>query len=373
MTAPPPGSPPPATPIGSDVERLGFLLFLALVSAALAWIASPFIVPVLWAALAAIMFQPLYRWIHDRNPRSPSSSALAALLIITVVILIPALWIGSIVIRQAARVFVAFRDGDIDVATWFAQVFNALPEGLRNSLRSEGLGDYSLVQARLQELATQSAGLIAQHAVAIGGSALTWFLAFGVGLYVTFFLLRDGRRTGAAIVRALPIERRIADKLATQFLAVVRATVKGSGVVALVQGALGAITFWIVGMPSVALFGVLMGVFSLLPAVGPAIVWAPAAVWLLATGAIWQGVVVIISGVAVIGVADNALRPILVGRDTGIPDWIVLVTTLGGIAVVGLSGIVLGPLIAGLFIAGWSILAEQRAVTPADTPPGDAS
>ena len=185
-------------------------------------------------------------------------------------------------------------------------------------------------------------------------------LAFGVGLYVTYFLLRDGREAAAAIVRALPLEKSVAEQLAERFVAIVRATVKGSGIVALAQGVLGAITFWIVGMPSVVIFGVLMAVFSLLPAVGPAIVWVPAAIWLLAIGAIWQGIVVIISGVAVIGLVDNALRPILVGRDTGIPDWIILVTTLGGIAVAGVSGIVIGPLVAGLFLAGWGILTEQR-------------
>ena len=148
--------------------------------------------------------------------------------------------------------------------------------------------------------------------------------------------------------------------MAERFIGIVRATIKGSVVVGLVQGALGAITFWIVGIPSVLLLGVIMAIASLLPAIGPAIVWGPAALYLLATGAIWEGVVVLISGVAVIGMADNILRPILVGRDTGIPDWLILITTLGGIALMGLSGIVVGPLVAGLFIAGWSILAEQR-------------
>lgn len=354
------------TPLGSDIERLGFLLFLLLVSGALALVAWPFISPILWATLAAIMFQPLYRWLLVRQPGKTNQCAIAALLIITFAILVPAIWIGAIVVEQAAMVFVAFQQGDIDVSAWFTQVFNALPERLRSALRSEGLSDFAMVQSRLQDLVTESAGLIATRAVAIGGSALSWFLAFGVGLYVTFFLLRDGQSIGHAIVNTLPLERSIAERLATRFLAIVRATIKGSGVVAIVQGVLGAITFWIVGLPSVALFGVLIGIFSLLPAVGPAIVWVPAAIWLLASGAIWQGVVVIISGVAVIGLVDNALRPILVGRDTGIPDWIILVTTLGGIAMAGVSGIVLGPLVAGLFLAGWSILSEQRMVADAE-------
>lgn len=343
-----------------DIERGGFLLFLAFATVALAIIVWPFVMPILWAALAAIMFQPLYQWLLAKRPDSTNQCAIAALAIITVVILIPAFWIGGIVIEQAANVFIAFRNGEIDVAGWFGEIVAALPDGIRNSLAGQGWAEFAMVQTRLQELATESAGLIARQAVAIGGGALSWVLAFGVGLYVTFFLLRDGKNVGDTVVRSLPIDRAVAERLAERFLSIVRATVKGSGVVALVQGTLGAITFWIVGMPSIALFGVLMGIFSLLPAIGPAIVWGPAALWLLATGQIWQGVVVIISGVAVIGMVDNALRPILVGRDTGIPDWIILVTTLGGIAVAGLSGIVIGPLVAGLFLAGWGILTEQR-------------
>lgn len=342
------------------IEEGGFLLFLALISIGLVVVVWPFWSSLLWAALAAIMFQPLFQWINAKRPGKSSSSALAALMIITVLVLLPAFWIGAIVVRQAAGVFVAFRDGEIDVASWFTTIFDALPAGLRDTLENSGWGDFQMAQVRLQELATESAGLIAQQAVAIGGGALSWVLAFGVGLYVTFFLLRDGRRIYVAVISSVPLERDIAERLGERFLSIVRATIKGSGVVAFVQGTLGAITFWIVGMPSIALFGVLMGIMALLPAVGPAIVWGPVAIYLLAIGEYWQAVVVIISGVAVIGMADNVLRPILVGRDTGIPDWVILVTTLGGIALLGLSGIVLGPLVAGLFLAGWSILHEQR-------------
>lgn len=349
------------------IEEGGFLLFLALISIALVIVTWPFYSSLLWAALAAIMFQPLYQWIHARWPGKPTSCAFAALTIITLVVLLPAFWVGAIVVQQAANVFVAFRDGEIDVASWFTTIFEALPANVRDGLVSSGWGDFQMAQTRLQELATESAGLIAQQAVAIGGGALSWFLTFGVGLYVTFFLLRDGRRIYVAIIRAVPLERDIAERLGERFIAIVRATIKGSGVVALVQGLLGAITFWIVGMPSVALFGVLMGIFALLPAVGPAIVWGPVAIYLMAIGEYWQAVLVLISGVAVIGMADNILRPILVGRDTGIPDWVILVTTLGGIALLGLSGIVLGPLVAGLFLAGWSILHEQR-MHPKDLP-----
>lgn len=350
-------------PPRADIERHGFLLFLALITLALLYVAWPFIIPILWATLAAIMFQPLYQWFLLKRPDSPNQCALATLLVIMFAVLLPAIWLATIVVEQASLILAAFQRGEIDIAAWFKQVFDALPARLRLSLRSEGLGDFANVQSRLQDLITESAGMIAQRAVAIGGGALSWVLAFGVGLYVTYFLLRDGREVGAAVVRALPLEPSVSAQLTERFVAIVRATIKGSGIVAIVQGLLGGITFWIAGLPSVAIFGVLMAIFSLLPAIGPAIVWIPAAIWLLATGAIWQGVVVIVSGVAVIGLVDNALRPILVGRDTGIPDWIILVTTLGGIAVAGISGIVVGPLIAGLFLAGWGILSVQRSAS----------
>lgn len=343
-----------------SLERGGFLLFLALVTLAALFVAWPFAAPLLWATLAAIMFQPLYRRLLAWRKGRQSQAAGLSLLVITVAVIIPALVIGSMVVDQAIGVLTAFREGHINVAEWPAQVIGALPEAIRAPLAEDGWSDLAVLQERAQAFFEASVGLIAQQAVAIGGGVFGFVLSFGVGLYVTYFLLRDGARIGPQLLDALPMESSIAQSMADRFLTIVRATIKGSVVVGLVQGALGAITFMLVGMPSALLFGLLMAVFSLLPALGPAIVWAPVAIYLLAIGEVWQGVVVIISGVAVIGMADNVLRPVLVGRDTGIPDWIILVSTLGGIAMLGLSGIVIGPLVAGLFLAAWGMLAEQR-------------
>lgn len=342
------------------LEKGGFLLFLALVTLALLVVVLPFLQPILWAVLGAIMFQPLFRWFLARSPARENLAAAATLIVIAVAVVLPAIFIGSAVVEEAAGLVLAFQEGRINVSDWFEQVQGALPEGIRASMERSGWGDLAEVQARAQEFLQASLGLIAAEALAIGGSVFGYVLAFGVALYVSYFMLRDGRRIAEAVLGALPFERAIADRLAERFLGIVRATIKGSVVVGLVQGALGAITFWIVGVPSVFLLGVIMAIASFLPAVGPAIVWVPVAIYLLATGAIWQGIVVIVSGVALVGLVDNLLRPMLVGRDTGIPDWLILVTTLGGIAFLGLSGIVVGPLVAGLFLASWSILREQR-------------
>ena len=164
----------------------------------------------------------------------------------------------------------------------------------------------------------------------------------------------------AAAGRAV-IEVRAFDSLLVKFAAVIRATIKGSLVVAVIQGAIGGIVFWALGIHSALLWGVLMGAASLLPAVGTGLVWVPMALYLFLSGSIWQGIVLVVCGLFVIGMVDNVVRPVLVGRETRIPDYVVLITTLGGLQLFGLHGIVIGPVIAAMFIAVWDIAATMRA------------
>ena len=343
-----------------DLQQASFLIILAVVTLLMAVVIYPFAQPLLWAGLAAIMFQPLYRNVLRRLRGRRNPAAGLSLLIIFILVLVPAAWIASMVIQQAFVLVTTLQQQPIDLAALFDTVYTRLPQFAREAVDRSGWADIATVQTRLQELLTESAGMIASQAVSIGSGALSFFLSFGVALYVMFFLLRDGERIGRTVLCAVPVERSIADRLAERFLGIVRATIKGTGVVALVQGALGTITLMIAGVPSALLFGVIMAIFALVPVIGSGAVWVPAGLYLLITGETWQGLFVLLTGFFVISSADNVLRPILVGRDTGIPDWIILITTLGGISFVGFSGIVLGPLVAGLFLASWSILREQR-------------
>ena len=345
----------------SALEHWSFLILLAGVSLLLMWVAWPFAAPLLWSALAAIMFQPLYKWALRKTRGRRNWAASLALLVIFVAVLLPALWVGSVVVGETLGLVNDLRENPIDLAAWFNSSFAMLPASAQTLIEDNGWTDVSVLQEQLQKLLGESAGMLAQQAVSIGSGALGFVLSFGLGLYVLFFLLRDGSRIGETILHSAPIQREIADRLAERFLGIVRAVIKGSGVVGLVQGTLGAITMMIAGVPSALLMGVLMAILALIPAVGTALVWAPVGIWLLVTGEVWQGVFVLGSGFIIISSADNVLRPILVGRDTGIPDWIILVTTLGGLSIAGFAGIVLGPLVAGLFLASWSILQEQRA------------
>jgi predicted PurR-regulated permease PerM len=343
-----------------ELQHASFLLILAVVSLMMAVIVWPFATALLWAALAAIMFQPLYRWMLRKLRGRRNPAAIASLLVIFFAVLVPGLWLATMVVQQALLLIAALQQQPIDLAATFDRVYGMLPQVAQQAVDRSGWADMASAQAKLQELLAESSGMIASQAVSIGSGALGFVLSFGVGLYVMFFLLRDGERIGRTLLRTIPVERSISERLADRFLGIVRATIKGSGVVGLVQGVLGGISFLIVGLDSALLFGVLMTVFALVPVVGAGAVYVPVGLWLLVTGAVWQGIFVLVFGFVVISSADNVLRPILVGRDTGIPDWIILVTTLGGISFLGFSGIVLGPLVAGLFLASWSILQEYR-------------
>ena len=343
-----------------ELQHASFLLILAVVSLMMAVIVWPYATAMLWAGLAAIMFQPLYRWMLRKMRGRRNPAAIASLLVIFFVVLVPALWLATVVVQQALLLITALQEQPLDLAAAYDNINAMLPKALQDVVDRSGWGDVPMAQARLQELLAESAGMIASQAVSIGSGALGFVLSFGVGLYVMFFLLRDGERIGRTLLRTIPVERSISERLADRFLGIVRATIKGSGVVGLVQGLLGGISFLIVGLDSALLFGVLMTIFALVPVIGAGAVYVPVGLWLLVTGGVWQGIFVLVFGFVVISSADNVLRPILVGRDTGIPDWIILVTTLGGISFLGFSGIVLGPLVAGLFLASWSILQEHR-------------
>ena len=198
------------------------------------------------------------------------------------------------------------------------------------------------------------------QALTIGHNTFAFVINLAVMLYLLFFLFRDGEALSRRIRDAVPMRENLIDELLTKFTVVIRATVKGSMVIAMLQGALGGVMLWFLGIGGALLWSVVMAFLSLVQAVGSGLVWIPVAIYLLATGAVVKGVVLIAFGTLVIGMVDNVLRPVFVGKDTKMPDYGVLISTLGGLEVFGLNGFVLGPVIAAMFIAVWEIYAEGR-------------
>jgi predicted PurR-regulated permease PerM len=213
------------------------------------------------------------------------------------------------------------------------------------------------MQDKLSAGLLKAGQFLAAQALNIGQSTFDFFVNLFAMLYLLFFLLRDEDALSRRVKSAIPLHPEQLNALLLKFTVVIRATVKGDLLVALLQGALGG---WFLGISASLLWAVLMAFLSLLPAIGAGLVGVPVAIYLLATGSIWQGVVLIAYGALVIGLVDNFLRPILVGKDTKMRDYVVLISTLGGIEAFGLNGFVIGPVIAAMFIAVWDIISASR-------------
>ena len=337
------------------------LLFLVLVASALfALILWPFFGAVCWSVFIAIVFWPMHqRFLHGSHNR-PNMAAAASVTVIVLIVILPMTMLIASITDEASQMVARLRSGEINIGTYFQRILAALPEWARGMLQRFGMGDLQLLQQKVMTAIGTSGQALTSRVVGIGQVTLDFVVAFFVMLYVLYFLFRDGDKLSQSIARTIPLHPQHTRRLLTQFATVVRATVKGNIVVALVQGALGAIAFWFLGLPGAVLWGAVMAVLSLLPAVGAVLVWGPVAAYFFFTGDVVKGIGLTVWGALVIGLVDNVLRPILVGRDTRMPDYLVLVTTLGGIVVFGLNGFVIGPVIAAVFLVSWEMLASAR-------------
>jgi predicted PurR-regulated permease PerM len=352
---------PSAENASAYLDNRALALLLIGVTLALVWILLPFYGAIMWGAIIAMMFAPVYRRLLQRFKGRRTSAALLTLLIVLVIVILPFALITATLAREAGQVYQRMQSGELNPATFFQGLFDALPAWITSLLDRFGLADFDALQRRVAAALTQASRFIATHALSIGQDTMDFVVSLFITLYLAFFLIRDGDGLVRGLRRAIPLDPEHKQELLDKFTTVVRATVKGNLVVAAVQGVLGGIAFWFLGVGGALLWAVLMAFLSLLPAIGAGLVWLPVALYFLMTGAIWQGVSLIAYGVLVIGLVDNLLRPLLVGKDTQMPDYVVMITTIGGMAVIGINGFVIGPLIAAMFIAVWHIYGKTRA------------
>ena len=336
-------------------------MLLVAVTLAFGWILLPFFGPILWGAIIALLFAPVYRWLLPRLKRRRTLAALATLLIVLLIVILPAAMVTASLAREAAAVVARLQSGELNPAQYFHGLFDALPAWITSLLDRFGLVDFETLQRRVAAGLTQGSQFIATQAVGIGQNTFEFVVDFFITLYLAFFLIRDGEHLSRDVRNAIPLSPEHKRELLGKFATVIRATVKGNLLVAAIQGALGGVAFWFLGVGGALLWAVLMAFLSLLPAVGAGLVWLPVALYFLVTGAVWQAVALTAWGVLVIGMVDNLLRPMLVGKDTQMPDYLVMITTLGGMAVFGINGFVIGPAIAAMFIAVWHIYGVVRA------------
>jgi predicted PurR-regulated permease PerM len=339
------------------MEKRTFIGVLIALSLLFILLLLPFWGAIFWAGVMSLLFYPLHSRLNRRFGNRPSLAALCTLLIGFVLVVMPVIAIGFGFIREGAQLYQLIENQELNPQDILDRIGNAVPI-LPDLLTRLGI-DTIVIRNYLSEAAIAMSRILSQQALNWGRDALTFTLSLGLMLYLSFFLLRDGVSIVGWMRDAVPLNRERRQLLFQKFAEVSRATVKGNLVVAMVQGALGGLIFWLLGLPAALLLSVAMAFLSLVPAVGASLVWLPMAIYLYATGEWEKASILVAYGALVIGLADNVLRPILVGRDTKLPDYIVLFSTLGGISMLGITGFVIGPLIAALFLSFWTIFSRE--------------
>ncbi|WP_320203139.1 AI-2E family transporter [Agrobacterium rosae] len=343
-----------------SIQRTSFYLLLTLVTIAFIWLLIPYYAAVFWAVILAIIFFPVHARLKRLLKGRRNIAALLTVLMCICLVIIPAMIILGSLIQEGASLYQRISSNEIDLNAYLVRIQNALPAFVENWLNTLKLGNFADLRQNISSGLMQASRAVAGSVLSFGQNTMQFFISFGIMLYLLFFLFRDGAELGRTVRHAIPLSDDYTRQFLDKFAAVVRATVKGNIIIAMIQGTIGGVAFWALGIEAALLWGVTMTFFSMLPAIGAALVWVPAALWLIMMGAWLKGLILVLIGVLFIGLIDNLLRPPLVGKGTRLPDYVVLISTVGGMSLVGINGFVIGPLIAALFIAAWSLFAQQQ-------------
>ncbi len=341
----------------ASLERLSFLLLLLLVTCLFAYLMKPFFGVLFWSVAIGLIFSPVNDFFLRKTKIGTNLAALVTLSVCVFICVVPVLFILVSFLQEGESIYSGMQSGDLNLANYIDRIKQGFP--LVQHVVDKLNLDVSVIKEKLSGLLFWASRFAAQNAVQIGQNAVHFLMNLGLMLYMAFFVIRDGSKLVALIVRALPMGDEREMLLLSKFGEVIRATIKGNLVVATLQGFLGGLIFWLLGIPGEFFWGVVMTFLSLIPVVGAGLIWGPVAVYLFAVGSWVQGLTLTIYGVGVIGLVDNFFRPLLVGRDTKLPDYVVLFSTLGGFVLFGMNGFVIGPSIAALFISFWGIFIRD--------------
>ncbi len=342
--------------MNTNMEYKSFLGLLGIVSVAFFVLMFPFFGIIFWAVTIAIIFSSVYDYFVRLTQR-PNISALITLILTILIVVLPFLFMANEFLKQGLALYEGLSSGKVDINAYFERIRHSFPI-VQEYLEKMEI-DPQGAQEKIAEFIIFLSRYIGQQAVAIGAETLNIIAEVGLLLYISFFTLRDKQQIIHLLHKALPLGDRREALLFNKISEVTKATINGSLVVALVQGMLGGFIFWFLDVQAPILWGGVMTLLSLVPLVGSGLVWLPVAVYFFATGEVQSGLILTGFGIGVIGLVDNVLRPILVGRDTRLPDYLVLLSTLGGFALLGMNGFIVGPLLAVLFITCWDIFIKE--------------
>ncbi len=334
-------------------SRVAFLLLLALgISFAFFWVIKDFVLTLIIAAILTGLMAPVYqRFVGMLHGRKSAAAALTVLFTLLIVI-VPALLLLGAVVHEALQ-FVE------RVEPWISGQ-TGVSDTLRNTIDAHPTFQKLLpyqkqIVNKVGEFAAKTATFFSQQLAAIAGGTARFFMLLFVELLAMFYFLQDGQTLLDRVFSYTPLASSDKQRLLNTFGSVGRATLKGTLVIGIVQGGLAGLSFAVAGIEGAIFWGAIMMVLSVIPAVGTTLVWGPMVIYQLMIGRVGAAVGVALWCAAVVGTVDNILRPRLVGKDTQMPDLLVLLTTLGGLALFGIAGMVIGPIIGALYITIWPL------------------
>jgi predicted PurR-regulated permease PerM len=336
--------------------RTAFVLLLVLgVTALFLAVTWPFLKPLLLGAMLAGLARPLYHWVTRMVGGRRSLGAALTLLLLIVLVAGPVSAFVGVVVNQALNV-------SNHAIPWVQQHFGAATTfDVHGWLvqRFPSLAPYVPEQAQITDdignVAKATGAVLVAGASQLTAGTATFLLDLFVMLYAMFFFLRVGGAILEKIFYYTPLDSEDEALVLERFTSVTRATVKGTLVIGLIQGALAGFGFWVAGIDGAAFWGTVMVVMSVVPGIGAATIWIPAVVYLYITGQSLAATLLLIWCAAIVGTIDNMLRPMLVGKDAQMPDLLILVGTLGGLFLFGPMGFIVGPIVCGLFLTVWEI------------------
>jgi predicted PurR-regulated permease PerM len=333
------------------IQIRAFFALLILVLVLAVYMIGPYLAPVMWAAILASLFHPLYRKM-EKYIASDNARAGITTTVVVLIVLIPLSLIVASLARELISVYDYLRNPE--TISTMTELVEAQRENQFINQYVEGLDVRGEIETTLRSIGSSLLGIIRQGSVTTFSVLAKAFIL----IYSLFFFLRDGKSLLLKLERLLPFGDTNERELYRRFTSTSRATLKGSVLVAVVQGLVAGIGFAIVGFPSVVFFSILTMFLSIIPAVGPSFILIPSALYLLFTSSVWQGLVLI--GFAVfINLSENIIRPKLVGEGVQMHPALFVVSTLGGISLFGISGIVFGPLVVSFLLALLDIYEER--------------
>ncbi len=336
----------------NSFNRVTVLLMTLIVSAIFVTMIRGFLMAILLGAIFSGLLYPFHTRLTKKIGGRQALSSIITLILFVFIIILPLGGVLVLVVEQAINasqtIGPSIKENLGDQSTLLDRI-NEIP------VVQQFFPDHEKFLATLEGLIAGVGKFVINNLGHISSGAINFIFDFFVMLFTMYYFLIYGKNYLAWMLYMLPLKSEQENLLLSKFTTVTRATLKGTFVIGLIQGAMGGVAMWIAGIPNTLFWGVIMAVFSIVPAVGPAIVWLPAGLFLLVTGEVVAGTGLILFGAIVIGNIDNLIRPKLVGKEAELPDLMIFFGTLGGLALFGASGIIIGPVIAALFITLWEI------------------